>query len=223
MRAEGLWAFGCEAGQRAFNQLFITGPGVNARALQAMTSAFEHGRFRLRFRDDLGETAIAQAEGIGLMRQGGIPTMVFEGTTGGPDSMLRIERVQDMKALADHVRVVTAGFDWRPDTLGRIFTPRLLEEPDWAAWVGYEDGVPVATAQLVVHAGIAGLYYVATVEAARRRGCGEAVTRAAMSEGFARGCRVVCLQASEAGRPVYERIGFSITGEYITYVRAEDA
>lgn len=223
MHAEGLHAFGCDAGQRAFNQLFITSQDVTAPALRAMTSAFEHGRFRLRFRDDLRQTATAAAETIGLVRQGGIPTMVCQEQTGGPGSALRIERVRDVKTLEDHVRVVTAGFDWQPDTLGRIFTPRLLEEPDWAAWVGYEGDAPAATAQLVVHAGIAGLYYVATVRSARRKGYGEAVTRSAMSEGFARGCRVACLQASDLGRPVYEAIGFHVIGEYITYVPAEDA
>ena len=150
--------------------------------------------------------------------------MTFAGElTEDPDVGLRIEPAVDEATLAAHVRIVTEGFDWTPDTLGRIFTPALLDRPAWSAWVGYIDGVAVATAQLVVHANVAGLYYVATVKEARRRRYGEAITRHAVREGQARGCDLICLQASPAGRPVYERLGFEAIGEYVTYVPSEDA
>lgn len=219
MRAEGLHAFGCEAGQRGFNQLFITAPDIDAAALGAMITPYEHGKFRVRLRDELHESALPAIEANGLVRHGGIPTMAMPLPSDlvSPETELRIQLVSDQKTLADHIRVVTAGFDWQPDTLGRIFTPRLLDEPDFAAWVGYEGDEPVASSQLVVHGSVAGLYYIATMESARRKGYGEAITRAAMQEGIARGCDAVCLQASSLGRPVYERIGFQVIGEYVTY------
>lgn len=220
---KGLYAFGCAAGQRAFNQVFVTAPGLDADALRALTSRYEHGRFRLRMRDDLHEGVRVTLEAAGLQRQGGIPTMTFTGELDAADAGLLIEPVTNEARLAEHVRIVTEAFGWTPDTLGRIFTPKLLEQPDWAAWVGYADGCAVATAQLVVHENVAGLYYVATVKAARRKGYGDAITRHAIREGQVRGCDLVCLQASPDGRPVYERLGFSVIGEYVTYVPSEDA
>jgi hypothetical protein len=218
MQAEGLIAFGCDAGQRAYNQLFITAPGPDASAIRAMTSAYAHGPFRLRFRDELHESSLPAIEANGLLRHGGIPTMVFSGKLPAMESDLRVERVTNERLLNDHTFVVAQGFDWKPDTLGRIFTPNLLDMPDFAAWVAYDGDAPVASSQLVVHGKVAGLYYIATVESARRKGYGDAITRTAMFEGFARGCQTVCLQASSLGRPVYERIGFNVIGEYITYV-----
>ena len=137
---------------------------------------------------------------------------------------LRIERVTDEA----HARLTTSALSLKASGTG-CRTPsaasshaRLLDEPDWAGWVGYADGVPVATAQLVVHENVAGLYYIATVEAARRKGYADALTRIAMREGLARGCDLVCLQASPYGRPVYERIGFDVIGEYVTYVPSDN-
>lgn len=224
--ADGLLAFGCEAGQRAFNQAFITSPEIDVEAVRAVLSHYEHGRFRLRFRDDLHEAVLPAVEAMDLERQGGIPTMTLAlvRELDGRDTNLRIERIATEAALDDHVRVVAEGFgSWMPETLGRIFTSKLLEEPDWAGWIGYEDGVPVASAQLVVHRNVAGLYYIATVEAARRKGYGDAITRHAVREGQARGCDLACLQASPSGRPVYERLGFEVIGEYVTYVPSDNA
>ncbi len=148
--------------------------------------------------------------------------MTFSGEIGPIETSLRIERVTDEAGLADHVRVVAEGFgNWEPETLGAIFTSRLLDQPDWFAWVGYDDGKPVATSQLVVHSGVGGLYYIATMEPARRKGYGEALTLIAIREGFDRGCDMACLQASSLGKPVYERIGFTVLGEYVTYIPKE--
>jgi ribosomal protein S18 acetylase RimI-like enzyme len=223
-RHDGIAAFGCGTEARAFNQMLVTAPSIAADVLSAAATSFDEGPFRVRFRDDLHGTLKPTLEAVGLERQGGIPTMTFSGHLGPIETPLRIERVTDEVSLTDHVRVVAEGFgNWVTETLGAIFTPRLLDNPDWFAWVGYEGQEPVATAQLVVHGGVAGLYYIATMESARGKGYGEALTRIAMREGFDRGCDLVSLQASSLGRPVYERIGFSILGEYITYVRPEDA
>ncbi len=75
-------------------------------------------------------------------------------------------------------------------------------------WLGSVDGRPVATARLHTAAGVAGIYTVITVEDARRRGYGEAMTRVALHAARDAGLRIATLQASDAGRGIYERIGF---------------
>jgi predicted GNAT family acetyltransferase len=53
-----------------------------------------------------------------------------------------------------------------------------------------------------------GVYNIATLEMARRRGYGAAMTARVVADGAADGCDVAILQASEMGRPIYERLGF---------------
>jgi predicted acetyltransferase len=59
---------------------------------------------------------------------------------------------------------------------------------------------------------------VATRAKFRRRGVGEALTWHAVREGVAAGCRSATLQASEMGRPIYERMGFRLVAPYKTFV-----
>jgi ketosteroid isomerase-like protein/ribosomal protein S18 acetylase RimI-like enzyme len=86
--------------------------------------------------------------------------------------------------------------------------------PHVQGFVGYCDGRPVAAAAVYVTHGVAGIGWVGTIESARRRGYAEALTWAAVREGFRRGAAFANLQASVMGRPIYERMGFLTLTEY---------
>jgi ribosomal protein S18 acetylase RimI-like enzyme len=124
----------------------------------------------------------------------------------------------DETNLRDHVAIVEEAFGWEPDALTTVFTPARLLDPAWRAYVAYVKGEPAATTQLVVDGAVAGLYYVGTRAAYRGRGLGEAVTRHAVRAGAALGCDIASLQASPAGYPVYQRIGFRDVAYYQTFV-----
>jgi limonene-1,2-epoxide hydrolase len=51
---------------------------------------------------------------------------------------------------------------------------------------------------------------------------GEAVTRAVIVDGISRGATRAVLQASDAGRPLYERLGFRDAGDDIVYRRGPE-
>jgi ribosomal protein S18 acetylase RimI-like enzyme len=92
---------------------------------------------------------------------------------------------------------------------GLLFHDRTILAPHIAAFVAYLDGAPASCAMTLVSHGVAGVFYVATVENARRRGLGDALTRMAARAGFALGARAAWLGASEMGADLYRRIGFS--------------
>jgi GNAT superfamily N-acetyltransferase len=105
-----------------------------------------------------------------------------------------------------------------PDVVRKLSPMSLIRHPRWRSYVGYADGQPVATSALLITGDVAGVYWVATAEAFRGRGYGEAMTWHVVREGAAAGCRVAALQASDMGRPVYERMGFRYVAGYRTFV-----
>lgn len=85
--------------------------------------------------------------------------------------------------------------------------------------VALEGEEPLAAAQVILSHGIAGIYWVGTVTAARGRGLGEAVTRAVSNRAFELGARAVTLQASAQGEPIYRRLGFEAIYRYENWTR----
>lgn len=124
---------------------------------------------------------------------------------------LTIDRVENRGDLEAFLRVFAATFEIDEALLPRLVTVRVglpsnLENS--IALVGRLDGRPVASAEVFVSAGVAGLYSVGTLPAARGRGLGRAMTVAALGEARDRGYRVGALQGTEMGVPVYRRLGF---------------
>jgi hypothetical protein len=83
-----------------------------------------------------------------------------------------------------------------------------------ATFVAYVDGKPVSIAMTIVNNGIAGIYWVGSLERARGKGLGQAVTMAATNAGFALGGEIASLQASPMGRPIYAKLGYETVFDY---------
>ncbi len=86
-------------------------------------------------------------------------------------------------------------------------------------FMGAVDGRVVCVSCVYLDAGIAGIYCVATLAEARRRGYGADVTMAALRCAAERGYHVGALQASALGEPVYVRMGFRTVGTWEVWSR----
>jgi ribosomal protein S18 acetylase RimI-like enzyme len=133
-----------------------------------------------------------------------------------------IRAIDDAQGVADFAAVNASAYtiygaptEATASNFGRAH--RVLE-PSNHAVVAYLDDEPVATAMIVCTHGIAGLYWVGTVEAARGRGLAEAVTRTVTNVGFERGASNVQLQASPMGEPIYRRMGYEELYQYTFYL-----
>lgn len=87
--------------------------------------------------------------------------------------------------------------------------------------LGLREGQPVARSMGVVHAGLVGVHNVYVPPSSRGRGYGAALTAAAIDAGRAAGATAACLQATQLGFPVYERMGFRRVDDYVVVGREE--
>jgi GNAT superfamily N-acetyltransferase len=123
-----------------------------------------------------------------------------------------VERVRDEAGLAAWVEALGSGFgagpveaEWAGEMYRRL---GLGNEGPWRHYVGLLAGDPVATSTSFFGVGVAGIYFVCTVERARRRGIGARITLAALSEARDLGYSVGVLGSSEMGYSVYRGLGF---------------
>lgn len=87
--------------------------------------------------------------------------------------------------------------------------PDSLLSPHTHGTIAYLGHEPVSCAMALHSDRVAGLYWVSTVDTARRRGLGAAVAASVTNECFDRSAEAVVLQASEMATAIYERMGFT--------------
>lgn len=137
-----------------------------------------------------------------------------------PPDGIRMEWVDDERGMRDFCDVnndAYATYGMPPIFHDVARDVRRFCAPHVLTVVAYDGTVPLATAQVVLSHGIAGVYAVGTRPEGRNRGLGDAVARAVTREAFAHGALAVSLQASDMGRPIYARMGYR---ELYTYANA---
>jgi ribosomal protein S18 acetylase RimI-like enzyme len=239
IRADGIVAYACDILSSDVNEVVEArfGPKEAADAGIESTIVLFAGRSFLWW---LGEDDTPSDLGERLDRHGlafldDIPGMAMDLAELAPaaDSPvppgLEIRPVLDGPAMSAFHGVLVQGFpeDFVESGVetavgaasARMAAETAYREPNGlpTRWLGTVDGRPVTTTRLHTAAGVAGIYGVVTASDARRHGYGEAITRHVLHAARAGGLRLATLQASPAGRRVYERIGFREVYGYRLY------
>jgi GNAT superfamily N-acetyltransferase len=160
---------------------------------------------------NLGEKLIEQ----GFIYRGDSPGMavdilrVMENTSIPPG--LEVKEVRDLEALKLWCRVTVGGFGMPSYAIPALFkwfsTGTKLEIPQ-KFYLGWLNGSPVATSMVRFAEGVAGLYFVAVLPEARRRGIGAAITQKPLAVARDAGYQIGTLLASNMGFPVYLKMGY---------------
>jgi len=216
-----------------FNQVLIEREEATpAAVLAGVAQARERGdRFVVRLREGIDDRFIPTLTQAGLVPESSdtlTPGMVAfpidcDAIAAPAPPELEIRRVTDAAGIDAHRQVVTVGFGSDPAVALGTACPDLLDRPECVVYVGYADGGPVISGLGWRTGRTLGVYSIATIESARRRGYGAAMTARAVADGVVVGCDVAALQASEMGRPIYERLGFRTVVKYTAYLEAAGA
>ncbi len=163
------------------------------------------------------ERLAAAAVEAGLQPAGRLPCFALEPrSVPDPPADLAIVQV-DASTMEALWQATEEGFEMPRSLVEEIYPPAILAEPGIRAFVGLLDDVPIATAISVRTGDTVGIYSVATAPTARGRGVGTAMTWHLLRDAEA-GWTLAVLQASDMGRPVYERMGFTLVREYAEYL-----
>jgi ribosomal protein S18 acetylase RimI-like enzyme len=220
------WVFGAGSAEHPVisNAAFRSDDALDAGELIARAREFFSARGRgfsvwgragVAADDDL----FAAAEAAGLQEVYAMPEMVLRAPVEErplpPGAELR--RLASAEQAEEYWRVATASYaslGFPPEIFAGYSDHLPLLRENVAAFLAYLDGEPTAIAMTIASGGVAGIYWVGTLEAARGRGLGRAVTEAATNAGFALGAELASLQASPMGRPIYEAMGYETIFEY---------
>jgi ribosomal protein S18 acetylase RimI-like enzyme len=223
-RSDGLTIFVTGLPMRLFNQALIDGDGATSAAIGGAVTIMREraaGPFSVTLRRGIDDGWIPVVEALRLVRAADrvwMPGMALH-PIGAGDSPhtppeLEIRQTTDAEGVADHIQAAATGFDMPAYWLRQLVTDDLARHADVRLYAGYLDGDPVVAGLGIRSGTTIGVYSIATAPAARRRGFGAAMTQRIVDDGVRDGCEVAVLQASEAGKPIYERMGFRTVIEY---------
>ncbi|WP_290057827.1 GNAT family N-acetyltransferase [Amycolatopsis solani] len=141
------------------------------------------------------------------MAAGQLPVMVRE-PAPAPEPA-GVVRVRSADALAAAVDIVVGGFpleEYQGDDADDVFPRSLLTEPGPAFFADPGRGACLT----MEHGGVGGAYWVTTLPEHRSKGVGRALMHAVLRH-FED--RPVTLTAARAGKPLYDKLGFTGLGD----------
>jgi GNAT superfamily N-acetyltransferase len=212
-----------------FNVAMVTGRGVTAPALTAAgreAASWAAARdvpwmfvvTHDALEDGVDATQALDAAGLApLMPLTGMRAAVISAPTSRPDG-LRMEIPQDDDACADvlNVNALAYGMDLEA---GQVLMGRRAYWDSHVPVVGSVDGTPVCCTAVMMIDGYRYVALVATDPAHQKRGYADAVMRRALELADERhGAHPSFLHATEAGRPIYERMGYQAVARHTVFL-----
>jgi len=135
---------------------------------------------------------------------------------------LVIERVGGVEAMKKWCHVLCVGFEM-PDFVGEALLDLFRSigfnsQSTVRHYIGCLNDEPVSASSMFLGAGVAGIYCVATVPEARKRGIGSATTLMPLHEACMLRYQISILHSSHMGVDVYHGLGFREYCKLVRYV-----
>jgi GNAT superfamily N-acetyltransferase len=212
-----------------YNALFLTEPLTNAHVLQDrvetaaayMRSRPNGGLFVLCLDNVSGtakdalSTILTQAKFVQAIPMTGMAGNILPMAAPGHPA-LRFKRILDEATIQDFAELNCVSYGVPVETGRSLVKEHSLWYQHAYGFVGYAGGKAVSTATAIINENCLFLFLVATMPEARRKGYGEAVVRLALQTAYeATGISRTVLHATEAGYPLYLRLGYQQTVKFM--------
>lgn len=167
--------------------------------------------------EDRDLVAAAEAAGFQLVYE--MPEMTLGEKLAPPElpAGAELRQLTAVEQATDFWHVATISYSsigFPPEVFAGYTNHAGLLAENVIAFLALLNGEPVSIAMTMVSHGVAGIYWVGSLEQARGKGLGRAVTVAATNAGFDLGADVASLQASPMGKPIYLELGYETAFEY---------
>ena len=161
--------------------------------------------------DAAGDEGRSAAAAAGLVPVARMPLMAMAATAlcmqPSPFTVRRVAHAADLSAAN---RVMAAAFELPPDQVEEAFPAAMLSATDIRVDLVLDGDEPVGALQTTSEGGLTGIWSMATLPNHRRRGIARVGLADALARRFSEGCHTAFLIATEAGRPLYDAIGFKV-------------
>jgi ribosomal protein S18 acetylase RimI-like enzyme len=226
IEAEPGWLFGAGSSTHPVisNGAFRREDGVDAGEFVTRAKEFFAARERgfsiwVRGGQEEDRDLVAAAEATGFQLVYEMPEMTLGEKLAPPElpSGAELHRLTAIEQATDFWHVATTSYSsigFPPEVFAGYTNHAGLLAENVVAFLALLDGKPVSIAMTMVSHGVAGIYWVGSLEQARGKGLGRAVTLAATNAGFDLGADVASLQASPMGKPIYLELGYETAFEY---------
>jgi GNAT superfamily N-acetyltransferase len=171
--------------------------------------------------DDVAEALAPVAAELGLELGGRAPLMLRGAQAPALGSgRFDVQRVESATDLDDAVAVAAAAFSLPPDAVAGTMPPDVLAGPGFDYFLARDDhDSPVSSCATTRHGNIVGVWIMATAPDHQRQGAGRALLEYTLTYHLDRNVEHFYLGATEAGRPLYERMGFRAIASAAIWVR----
>jgi hypothetical protein len=226
IEAEPGWLFGAGSATHPVisNAAFRRDDGVDAEDFVTGAGEFFAARGRgfsiwVRAGQAADRDLAAAAEAAGFQAVYEMPEMLLsDGLATEPLSagaeLRRLRNPDEAPDFWQVAKVAYASNGFPPEVFAGYTDHSGLLAENVAAFIVHLDGKPASIAMTIVSHGVAGIYWVGSIDQARGLGLGRAVTVAATNAGLALGAEIASLQASPMGRPIYTKLGYETAFEY---------
>jgi GNAT superfamily N-acetyltransferase len=160
------------------------------------------------------------AERLGLAAAGLMPLMVLRASAAVRlGRSCHIQQALDPDTVRASGDLVAAAFQLPRDAIARTFDASLTPTSGFACFVGYSGKAPMTSVTITRAGSTAGIWSMATPPEHQGKGMGRAILTRVLDRLRHDGVERFYLYATDAGRPLYESIGFVNIGDHAVWVK----
>jgi GNAT superfamily N-acetyltransferase len=204
-----------------FNRLTLgADPDAEGFLIRSTARAKERGRpLSAVMSPHVAQALAPVATRLGFTARGAAPLMVLRpDVVVEPGRPVSIARALGPELVAIAGDLIAAAFDTPRDVIARCIDVCMTETAGVETWIAWGDEGPMCTVSVAPTGDTAGISLMATPPEHQRKGIGRALLTQVIADYRRRGVERFHLGSSQAGRRLYESLGFKLVADLPVWV-----